>query len=399
MKKNIAILFPVSRKMGVFQYALSIAEGLINYCPDFNYTLLYFADESPKEFLKVNSLADVNFISLDASPNNTIGKIKFFLNCILGKPIFTINKINKERLKKANIDLMVIPFQLLFGFENDIPYIVSIPDVMWNYYPDFPEYKLIKRLKLNFVVHYCTKYSLLNIVDARSGLEDLKKFYKVPESKIKSIAYNPPGYVYEYNSMSSERVENLLSKYHLPEKFIYYPAQFWFHKNHLRLIKALKILKEEKNTKVNLVLAGNPGANNENYNKVMELVKEAGMQDQIFQLGYVSDEEVVALYKKSYALVFPTLIGPTSIPPLEAIVLGTPVLCSNLFSMPDQVKDAGLLFDPFNEKDMAEKIYQLWQNFDLREKLVENGKTMSKNITKENFAKKWESAIKDVFHE
>src|SRR3989344_8442803 len=397
MKKNIAILFPVSRKMGVFQYALSIAEGLINYCPDFNYTLLYFADESPKEFLKINKSVNIIFISLDASANTFMGKIKFFLNCIMGRSLFTINKKNKERLKKASIDLIVIPFQLLFGFENNIPYIVSIPDVMWNYYPDFPEYSFLKRMKLNFVVHYCTKYSLLNIVDAKSGAEDLKKFYKIAEYKIRSIPYNPPGYVFEYNNMPAEKIESLTEKFNLPEKFIYYPAQFWFHKNHLRLIKALKILKEEKNTKVNLVLAGNPGANNENYNKVMELVKEANMQDQIFQLGYVSDEEVVAMYKKSYALVFPTLIGPTSIPPLEAILLGTPVLCSNLFSMQEQVGDAGLLFDPFDEKDMAEKIYQLWQDPDLRKKLVENGERMAKNITKENFAKKWESAIKEVF--
>lgn len=393
-KKNIAILFPVSRKMGVFQYAMSIAEGLINYCPDFNYTLLYFGEESPKEFLKVSDPQNITYISLDGSYNNLAGKLKFFVNCILGRPFFTVNKKNKEILKNAKIDLLIIPFQLLFGFENAIPYIVSIPDVMWNYYPDFPEYPLLKRIKLNFVVHFCTKFSLLNIVDAQSGLEDLKKFYGVPENKIVSIPYNPPGYVFEYNGMSKEEVESVLAKYRLPEKFLFYPAQFWFHKNHVRLIKALRILKEGQKTKVNIVLAGNPGANNENYNKVMELVKEAGMENQVFGLGYVPDKEVVALYKKSYALVFPTLIGPTSIPPLEAMVLGTAVLCSNLFGMPEQLGNAGLLFDPFSEKDMAEKIYQLWTNEALRRTLVESGTKIAQAKTKERFARQWEGAVK-----
>jgi len=395
VKKNIGILFPVSRKMGVFQYAMSIAEALINSNEDFNYTILYFGQESPKDFLKIKNVSHVRFISLDASPNHFLSKMNFFFNCFLGYPFFTTNKKNKEILKNVNIDLLIIPFQLMFGFEHNIPYIVSIPDVMWKYYPNFPEYTLLKRIKLNFVVHYCTKYSLLNVVDASTGFSDLVTFYHVPEKKIKIIPYIPPGYIYEFKDMSKESATTLLLKYHLPEKFIFYPAQFWFHKNHLRLIETLKIIKEEKNAKINLVLVGNPGANNENYKKVMDLVKELSIEDQIFHLGYVTDKEIVALYKKSTALVFPTLIGPTSIPPLEAMTLGIPVLCSNLFSMPEEVGDAGMLFNPFNPMDMAEKIYKVWSDESLREKMVIKGYEKMNDLNLEKYAKMWIMAVKE----
>ena len=130
----------------------------------------------------------------------------------------------------------------------------------------------------------------------------------------------------------------------------------------------------------------------------MELVKEARMEKQIIHLGYVPDEEMVALYKKSLALVFASLGGPTNIPLVEAMVLGTPVLCPNLFAMPEQVGDAGIVFDPFSERDMAEKIFQFWTNENLRKKLAENTKKIAENITSQKFTNMWESAIKEALY-
>ena len=120
------------------------------------------------------------------------------------------------------------------------------------------------------------------------------------------------------------------------------------------------------------------------------------MEKQVFILGYLSEKEIVALYKTSIALVYPSLIGPTNIPILEAMVLGTPVLCSNLFSMPDQTGDAGLLFDPFNVNDMVEKIHRIWVDENLRQELIQKGYKKVKNMTLENFAMQWEKIIEEA---
>ena len=120
--------------------------------------------------------------------------------------------------------------------------------------------------------------------------------------------------------------------------------------------------------------------------------------ENLIELGTVncdlSEREVVALYKRATALVFPSLIGPTNIPPLEAMVLGTSVLCSDLFSMPEQVGHAGLLFDPFDVEDMAEKIYRIWTDENIRKELVKRGYDRIKNLTLENYTMQWEEVIK-----
>ena len=64
--------------------------------------------------------------------------------------------------------------------------------------------------------------------------------------------------------------------------------------------------------------------------------------------------------------------------------------------MPEQVGDAGLLFDPHNIEDMAEKIYRIWTDEDLRKELIQRGYDRVKNMTLENYAKQWEKVIEEA---
>ncbi len=394
-KKNIGILFPVSRKMGIFQYCLTIAEALAD-SPDIQLHILYFGQENPKEFLKVKNAGAIFFTSLDAGKNTLPGKLKFLANVLLQKPLFVINKKNRQALEGLALDLVILPFPILFGFENNIPYIVTIPDIMHKYYPGFPEYNITTRIKRDVVYGLSAKKSVMSVTESLQGTKDLHQFYAIDEEKIRAIYLIPPGYVHEYKNMPQEKIRQLLQKFSLPEKFIFYPAQFWFHKNHVRLIRALAIIKKMHGQEVQLVLAGNPGANNENYQKVLALAQELGVGGHVHALGYVNDDELVALYKTSTALVYPTLIGPTNIPPLEAMVLGVPVLCSNLFSMPEQLGGAGVLFDPFDESDMAEKIYKVWTDESLRKAMVEKGYAQLPRFTSQTYGKEWLAVVQEA---
>ena len=80
----------------------------------------------------------------------------------------------------------------------------------------------------------------------------------------------------------------------------------------------------------------------------------------------------------------------------EAFYLGCPVISSDVCALPEQVGDAGLLFDPHNAEDMAEKIYRIWTDDMLREELVKRGYERVKNFTLENYAKQWEKIIEEV---
>jgi glycosyltransferase involved in cell wall biosynthesis len=315
--------------------------------------------------------------------------VKLLLNLNLD----TRNKSDLSIIRQNNIELLVIPFPSLFGFRNDFPYIVVIPDLMHKYYPSFPEYNLRERVTRDIIYKNAAKHSKLTVVDAQQGVDDLNEYFKIPKEKVCVIPYVPPDYIYEHKDMDMKTAEGLLAKYNLPEKFLFYPAQFWHHKNHERLISALERIRLSDNKKVPLVLVG---SRKDSYFRIMDLILEKNMKEQIKHIGYVSDEEIVALYKKASALVYPSLFGPTNIPPLEAMVLGTPVLCSNLFSMPDQVGDAGLLFDPFDIKDMAEKILMAWSNENLRKELIYKGYERVKDATLENYAEQWENIINET---
>jgi len=263
---------------------------------------------------------------------------------------------------------------------------------MHKYFPSFPEYPLKARVTRNIIYKNASKYSVFAIVDSMQGANDLNSFYNIQMRKIKVIPYIPPAYIYKYKNMTTEAASNILGKYSIPNKFLFYPAQFWYHKNHIRLFKAIKLLGDIYQEKFYIILVGSP-KESFIFTNIMKFIKENSMSDQIIYLGYVSDKEMVALYKKAIALVFPSLLGPTNIPPLEAMVLGTPVICSNLFSIPDQIGDAGLFFNPFEVKDIADKIYKIWVDKGLRSDLIRKGYKKVKEMTLERYAKQWEAVI------
>ena len=128
----------------------------------------------------------------------------------------------------------------------------------------------------------------------------------------------------------------------LPDKFLFYPAQFWVHKNHLRLIEAFREVATEV-PDLNLVLTGKK---RDEYQVVMDAIDKFGLNERVFHLGYVEQGDLHAIYKLAAALVMPSLFESVSIPIYEAFQVGTPVAASNILAIPEQVGDAGLLFEP-----------------------------------------------------
>ena len=371
---------------GTYQYALCVINALM--AANKHEHLIFCNDEESLQELE-------NFKPIFIGQEETL----LFKSC---RKITTLLNfrfpLGKYRIiNNSNLSLLICPTPTLGGYRLKIPYVVTIHDLMHKYYPTFPEYPFRIRIIRDIIYSKAARNAVLTIVDSEQGKEDLIHFYNISTDKIKIIPLTPPPYVYKYKDIEQTIVDELLSKYNLPDNFIFYPAQFWSHKNHIRLLKALYLIRREHHIEITVVLVG-ALQEKETFNKVMSLIKGLKMDEQVRYLGYVSDKELVALYKKAVALVFPSLFGPTNIPLLEGLVLGTPVVCSNLFSMPEQIGDAGLLFDPFNIEDMAEKIYKIWIDENLRQELTKKGyeRVKSKNLTMENYAKKWKGVVEEA---
>jgi glycosyltransferase involved in cell wall biosynthesis len=123
------------------------------------------------------------------------------------------------------------------------------------------------------------------------------------------------------------------------EAFLLYPARPWPHKNHALLFEAFALLRSER-PELQLVLTGGghgPGP----YPPGVEV------------RGLVSGDELVSLYRRAAALVFPSLYEGFGAPPLEAMACGCPVACSNAASLPEVVGDAARQFDPRSPEEIA----------------------------------------------
>ncbi|MDX6512228.1 MAG: hypothetical protein QOE36_1732 [Gaiellaceae bacterium] len=123
------------------------------------------------------------------------------------------------------------------------------------------------------------------------------------------------------------------------EPFLLYPARPWPHKNHARLFEAFALLRQER-PELRLVLTS----------------YEGDVPEGVEARGRVSQDELVELYRRASALVFPSLYEGFGQPPLEAMACGCPVACSNVTSLPEVVGDAARLFDPRSPEAIAEAV-------------------------------------------
>jgi glycosyltransferase involved in cell wall biosynthesis len=137
--------------------------------------------------------------------------------------------------------------------------------------------------------------------------------------------------------------------------FIHYPAQYWAHKNHYNLLLAFaEVLVKHPGLK--LILTGSDRGNKE---YVKRVITDAGLNENVIDLGFVSTAELKWLYQNSQGLVMPTFLGPTNMPLLEAAELGCPVACSQLDGHKEQLGDYGYYFDPKDPQDISRVIGEM----------------------------------------
>jgi len=195
----------------------------------------------------------------------------------------------------------------------------------------------------------------------QTGKQEILSNYSVPESKIRIAPFEISSFCY---GEEKEPEIGITGDYFL------YPAQFWPHKNHICIIEALKVLREQYEYYPQIVFTG---ADKGNRDYVKKVAADNQLTEQLYFMGYVSDEELKYLYTHAKALIFASIMGPNNIPPMEAIYLGCPVIISNLEGHKEQMEDAAVYFENNNPKSLANVLYSFGNNSDkinLREKML-----------------------------
>lgn len=374
MKKIAILAFGDKHGGGVYQYTQSIIDAL--------------KEDKTKEYIVFCNSDDDRFDEyglevrkIDKPKSNIFDKIirAFQHLFLIRKPwFFTQDELDIF----DDIDIFLSPAISAYPhFYMNKPFVFTLHDMQERYYPEFfTKYENILRWLNNRTL---AKSSKKIICESNFVKNDIVKFTGIDGEKINVIQSPPPENFLNYQ-FESDKFEVVKQKYNLPDKFIFYPAQCWFHKNHIKLIEAFDFVVKQRDD-IYLILTG---SQQNNYNNLMTKIDKLGLQHKVKHLGYIDYEDLPYFYKMSQFLVMPTLFESVSIPIYEAFALSVAVCSSNVVALPEQVGDAGLIFDPHDIKDMATKMMMYLNDERLRQEKARLGFERVSEFNHENYRAK-----------
>lgn len=230
--------------------------------------------------------------------------------------------------------------------------------------------------KLNHVVN-----SDIILTVSNYSKEKICEFLKIDTKKVHVVSN-----AVNISSFPSKIGNNIKNKFNIDRKFMLFVGGSDEHKNLIRLIKAYGLLPQALKDEYQLLLVGKEIKND--WYKFEDIVKKQNDLMNIVSLGYIDDTDLMELYKLCELFVFPCVAEGFGIPALEAINFGIPTIASNATSIPEVVGVEEALFNPYDEKEICDKIIDVLTNDKLRDQILFKEIEHSKIFFWENSAKK-----------
>jgi glycosyltransferase involved in cell wall biosynthesis len=250
-------------------------------------------------------------------------------------------------LEKNKIDLMyfVEPGPQCLYLEK-INYILTVWDNAHRDYPEFPEVRLnYAFIERENELRLTLPRAILVICDSAELVERISQRYSIDKNKLLAMPFTP--FSERYKLKGNVDISAIKKKYNIKRDYFFYPAQFWPHKNHIRIIEAFK-LKYNHLSQMQVVFCG---AEKNNLLHVKNTISKNTLEENFRIVGFVEESDLIGLYLGARAIIMPTYFGPTNLPPFEAWECGIPLIYSKMFA--GQVGDAALLIDPDSSESIA----------------------------------------------
>jgi glycosyltransferase involved in cell wall biosynthesis len=258
-------------------------------------------------------------------------------------------------------------------FLRELKYIVTLYDICHRDFPEFPETADFAKFQSCDAYNWqVLAQAVLILVDSKLLMSKICAIYGVQQDRVLAMPYGVSHYIQKrsYDGVT------LRGKYKLHKPFLFYPAQFWAHKNHIRILQALYVLKERGHV-VDVAFAGSDKGERAH---VEATAVRMGLADQVHFLGFVPSEDLAGLYSEATALVMPTYFGPTNIPPLEAWSLDVPVIYSKHLSA--GIEEGVLAIDADNAESIADAIVRVADD-GVRRDLIAGGRRCLERVRQE----------------
>ncbi|MFA6189489.1 MAG: glycosyltransferase family 1 protein [Sulfuricurvum sp.] len=391
---NIAVFLGSNLQAGGgFQYEVTVANILKNV-PDNTFTFIFITNNK-KTYTSFKEIG-IETTLLRESLFQKIYRI-FIKNLSIYNLLkkYNLHLTNIDRtLNRMNIDLVYFissnPICLDLSLHN---YITTVWDLCHRDYVEFPEVSKYKEFEIReqFYVNSLVK-AVAILAESELGKENICRRYGIDSCRVHVLPLLYSEQVQKNDKNFPNSFLDIKKKYSITSDYIFYPAQFWSHKNHIYILNTIKLLKEKYNTEIAAVFSGSDMGN---LTYILEKAKEYDIEKQIFYLGFVASEEIPYLYQQALALVMPTYFGPSNIPPLEAFALECPVCYSDLIGLREQVGDAAFLMDLNNPDSLVKNLNEIKNNKPLRDEKIDKGKIILHNWTEKDF---WQS-LKIIFED
>lgn len=334
------------------------------------------------KYFKKKSSPDLKFkIYLKNQPKNLPEESSFYKYEVvpgnfLWSQIFLPLKLYTDKIKP---DIFFSPAHYLPRF-CPTPTIVTIHDLSYIFYPqDFLKKDFYK---LKNWSSYSIKKANKIIAVSKTTKKDILKQYNIPDDKV-IVIYNG----YEKKSLEKSKIFKLKIK---NKPYILYVGTLQPRKNIDVLLTAFAKFKQFY-PEFQLIIAGKKGWM---YKSIFKKTSDLGLENEVFFTDFITDNQLIFLYKNAFCLVLPSFYEGFGIPVLEAMNFSCPVISSFASSLPEIGGDAALYFDPKNSYDLVEKLKMLKENKKLYQELIKKGKKRIKEFSWEKCAEETLEIIK-----
>jgi glycosyltransferase involved in cell wall biosynthesis len=273
-----------------------------------------------------------------------------------------ISRIEKKCLKlECDLIYFVTPSSIM-NLVQKLNFITTVWDLAHRQYPEFPEIREYEEFtnRENLYQRNLPKaYLIISDSTQLSRLLEIK--YGIEKERILSMPFSP-------SPLLNLKLEpNLLQTDMGEDDYFLYPAQFWPHKNHIRIFEALAILRDKYSWKPKIFLTG---YNHGNLSFLKKWAKDKGLDSQIKYFNFVESSKLSDLYKNAFALIMPTYFGPTNLPPLEAWKYGLPLINSKDLEWISE--STALLIDPDDVNTLVSAMIKV-RDLETRIQIVNGG--------------------------
>ena len=363
-------------EFGVGTYTRNVVRALARIDRDNQYLLL----GSPQEAAEIGALP-ANFTCVPlVEPNSTP---KGYLDC-------------RATIKRLRCDIAHIPH--LFSIPRNLPcpYVMTVHDVLEHMYRAGEGSSLRRSLHFHFTRHVLKGAKRILAV-SKFTKSEIEKLFAIPSQRIEVI-YNAIDERFLRGHATEADRQILAERYLVTYPFVLYAGRISPHKNLVRIIEAFSALKvqlekQSQYADLKLIIIGDELSKHPDLRRT---VIRSGVQNDVRFMGFIPIEMLRLFYDAAKVFVFPSLYEGFGLPPLEAMAQGTPVVTSNISSLPEVVGNAAVLVNPENVFEIMRALQRVLLDQSVRDKIRQRGYEQAKKFSWDASAQRILAVYKEV---